>query len=74
MDTSTPGKQNKYLMMIVEDHSKYMLTHAISTKRDAGDALIIIINKLEKAVSSAHERPVHLSQIQADWGGEFRNS
>jgi len=74
MDTPTPGKQNKYLMMIVEDHSRYMLTHAIPTKGDAGDELIIIINKLEKVVSSAHERPIHLSQIQADWGGEFRNS
>jgi len=74
MDTSTPGKQHKYLMMIVEDYSRYMLTHAIPTKKDAGDALIVIINKLEKAVSSAHERPIHLSQIQADWGGEFRNS
>jgi len=51
-----------------------MLTHAIPTKGDTGDALIIIINKLEKAVSSVHERPIHLSQIQADWGGEFRNS
>jgi len=74
MDTPTLGKQNKYLMMIVEDHSRYMLTHAIPTKGDAGDVLIVIINKLEKAVSSAHERPIHLSQIQADWGGEFHNS
>jgi len=74
MDTPTPVKQNKYLMMIVDDHSRYMLTHAIPTKGDAGDALIIIINKLEKAVSSVHERPIQLSQIQADWGGEFRNS
>jgi len=74
MDTPTLGRQNKYLMMIVEDHSRYMLTHAIPTKGHAGDALILIINKLEKAVSLAHERPVHLSQIQADWGGKFRNS
>jgi len=74
IDTPTPGKQDKYLIMIVEDHSRYMLTHAIPTKGDAGDALIVIINKLEKAVSSAHERPIHLNQIQADWGGEFRNS
>jgi len=74
MDTPTLGKQNKYLMMIVEDHSRYMLTHAIPSKEDARDTLIIIINKLEKAVSSAYERPVHLSQIQADWGGEFHNN
>jgi len=74
IDTPTPGKQNKYLMMMVEDHSRYMVTHAIPTKGNAEDAFIVIINKLEKAVSSAHERPIHLSQIQADWGGEFRNS
>jgi len=46
MDTPTSGRQNKYLMMIIEDHSRYMLTHAIPSKKDAGDALIIIINKL----------------------------
>ena len=74
MDTSIPGKQNKYLMMIVEDHSRYMLTHAIPTKGDAGDAHIIIVNKWEKAVSLAQERPVHLSQIRAAWRGEFRNN
>jgi len=50
MDTPILGMQNKYLIMIVEDHSRYMLTHTIPTKGDAGDALIVISNKLEKAV------------------------
>jgi len=68
MDISILEKQNKYFMMIVEDHSRYMLTHSIPTKKDARDALMVIINKLEKAVSSAHERTIHLSQIQADYG------
>jgi len=68
MDTLILGKQNKYLMMIVEDHCRYILTYAIHTKKDARNALIVIINKLVKAVSSAHERPVYLSQIHADWG------
>ena len=74
MHTPTPGKQNKYLMMIVEDHNRYMLTHAIQKKSDAGDALITIINKLEKATSSTLGKPLHVTQIQADWGGEFRNA
>jgi len=66
IDTSTLGKQNKHLMMIVEDHSRYMLTYAIPMKKDAGDAPIMISNKLEKAVLSAYEIPVYLRQIQAD--------
>jgi len=51
-----------------------MLTHAMPMKKDAEDAIIIIINKLEKTVSWAHKRPIDLSQIQADWWGEFCNS
>jgi len=44
-------------------------------KKNTEDVLIqIIINKLEKAVLSVYGSSIHISQIQADWEGEFRNS
>ena len=44
-----------------------MVTKPLRTKDETAKALITRINALEKAV-------VHkVSQIQADWGGEFRN-
>jgi len=64
---STPSKEYKYLLNVIEDHSRYIITKLLRTKKDTGQALINIINAIEAATS------LRISQIQADWGGEFRN-
>ena len=64
---TTPSTQYKYLLVMTDDFSRYVATMPISTKDETTDALIEIINVLEKA--TIHQ----VSQIQADWGGEFRN-
>jgi len=61
-------------MVIVEAHSRYMFTQELTKKCDTGRTLITIINKLETTVSSAHQQPLRVTKIQADWGGEFRNA
>ena len=71
---STLGKQHKYLINVVEDHSGYMVVQPLQRKSDAGDALIAILNKLETAISTAHGHYYRTNQVQADWGGEFRNN
>jgi len=64
---STPSKEYKYLLNIIEDHSRYITVIPLRAKKDAGNALIKVINEMEAATH------LRLSKIQADWGGEFRN-
>jgi len=64
---STPSKEYKYLLNIVEDHSRYIVVIPLRTKTAAGSALIKAINEMEAATN------LRLSKLQADWGGEFRN-
>jgi len=63
----TPGTQFRYLLVVTDDFSRYMITKPLRKKSDAADALIEIINALEKATS------LTVKAIQADWGGKFRN-
>ena len=63
----TPEKQFQYLLLVTDDYSRYMSAKPLRTKDETADALVEIINILEKAT----ELPVKM--IQADWGGEFRN-
>ena len=64
----TPRTQYKYLLVVVDDYSRYTVTKAIKTKDTARNALMEIIMALETATSRK------VKGIQADWGGEFRNN
>jgi len=64
---STPSKEYRYLLNIVEDHSRYIISIPLRPQRDAKDALIKVINEMKAATN------LRLSQIQTNWGGEFRN-
>jgi len=64
---ATPAKEYKYLLNIVEDHSRYIIVIPLRAKKDAGAALITAINQMEVATNLC------LSKIQPDWDGEFRN-
>ena len=66
----TPGNQYKYLLVVTNDFSRYIVTKPLRKKSDAADALIEIINALEKATNNQYS----VKEIQADWGGEFRNN
>ena len=59
---------HKYLLVATDDYSRYTVCTPISKKSDAPEKLSQIIIALENAT----ERKV--SEIQADWGTEFRNS
>jgi len=63
----TPGKQHQYLLVVTNDYTRYMSAKPVRTKDETGNALIEIINILEKAAEYL------VKMIQADWGGEFRN-
>ena len=63
----TPSKKYKYLLNIIEDHSRYITVIPLRAKKDAGNALIKVINEMEAATN------LRLSKIQADWEGEFHN-
>ena len=63
----TPAKQFQYLLVVIDDYSRYISGKPVRTKDEITDTLIEIINILEKA----SEYPV--KHIQADWRGEFRN-
>ena len=63
----TAPTQYKYLLVVTDDYSRYVITKPIRTKDETTNELIAIINALEKATTH------HVAQIQADWGGEFRN-
>ena len=63
----TTVTQYKYLLVVTDDFSRYMVTKPLHTKDETTEGLIEIINALEKLTT--HQ----VSQIQADWGGEFRN-
>ena len=64
---TTPSTQYKYLLTVTDDYSRYVVTTRLKAKSGTTDALINTVNALEKATT--HQ----VSQIQADWGGEFRN-
>lgn len=68
IDTATPSKQYQFLLEIVDYFSRYTLVQPLRKKSDTSKVLVEIINKLEAATS------LQVSQIQADWSGEFRNN
>lgn len=53
--------------MVTDDFSRHVTATALRSKDETRDALIEIINALEKA--TIHQT----KQTQSDWGGEFRN-
>jgi len=63
----TPFKEYKYLLNIIEDYRRYITVIPLRAKKDAGNALIKVINEMAAATNLC------LSKIQADWGGEFCN-
>jgi len=63
-----PGKQYRYLLIVMDDYSRYLACKALQRKRDAGEVLIEIINQIKAATD------LRVNQGQADWGGEFRNT
>jgi len=63
----TSGNQYQYLLVVVHDHRWYVSVELLKRKNDAGDTLIEIINSLENATN------LQTNQVQADWGGNFRN-
>ena len=63
----TPSTQYQYLLVVTDDFTGYMATTPLKTKNETTDKLVSIINALEKATNH------NVLQIQADWGGEFRN-
>lgn len=63
----TPSKQYRYLLVVTDDFSRCVTTTTLRTNDETTDKLISIINALEQA--TIH----HVTQIQADWGGEFHN-
>ena len=64
---TTPSTQYRHLLVVTDDYSRYVATKPLRTKNETTEELIEIINALEKATT--HQ----VTQIQADWGGEFRN-
>jgi len=45
----TPAKQYQYLLVVTDDYSRYMSAKPLYTKDETTDALVEIINVLEKA-------------------------
>jgi len=64
----TPGNQYQYLLVVVDDFSRYISVKPLKKKSEVGDALIEIMNLLENRTN------LRTNQVQADWGGEFRNT
>jgi len=62
----TPGNQYQYLLVVVDDFSRYVSVKPLKKKSDAEDELITIINLLENLTN------LRTNQVQADWGGEFQ--
>jgi hypothetical protein len=72
----TPGNQFKYLLTTTDDFSRYVVTKPIKMKSDTTDALIEIIDAFETACNppqTEQQLTLKVHQVQADWGGEFRN-
>lgn len=63
----TPSTQYTYLLVVTDDFNRYMTTTQLTNQDGTTDALISMMNAMEKATSP------QVSQIQADWVGEFRN-
>ena len=64
---ATLGKQYQYLLVVTDDYTRYMSVKLLKTKDETTNALVEVLNILEKA----SEYPAKM--IQADWGGEFHN-
>jgi len=69
INSSTPGHQFRYLLTVTDNFSRYLMTKPLRKKNKAGQALIDIIHILQKATNN--ECPI--TELQADWGGEFHN-
>jgi len=63
----TPGNQYQYLLVVVDNFTRYVSVKPLRNKSDTAKALVDIINKLENSTN------LRTSQVQADWGGEFQS-
>jgi transposase InsO family protein len=62
------SRGNRYLLVITDDYSRYIIAISIRQKSDAAENLINVINVLERITKK------QTKQIQADFGGEFRGT
>jgi len=53
-----------------DDYTRYVSAKPLRAKDQATDALVEIVNMLEKATDPQYHQ---VKQIQVDWGGEFWN-
>ena len=65
----TPKSQFKYLLVVIDDYRRYIITKALLTKGETTEGLMEIITALETACG----KNTTVRTIEADWGGEFRN-
>ena len=63
----TPGNQYQYLLVVVDDFTRYVSVKPLRNKSNAAKALVDIMNKLENSTN------LRTRQVQADWGGEFQS-
>ena len=59
----------KYVLTAMDDYTRYCIAIPIKAKNDTKGALKAWIKMLETQCS-----PRKITQLQADWGGEFRNT
>jgi transposase InsO family protein len=72
----TPGNQFKYLLIVTDDFSRYVTIKPLQKKSDTTKGLIEIIDAFEAACNpreKVKQVTSRVHQVQADWGGEFRN-
>jgi hypothetical protein len=72
----TLGCQFKYLLITINNFSRYVVTKALKTKSDTTNALIEIIDAFENVcnhLQNGRKGTLRVWRVQADWGGEFRN-
>ena len=62
------GTQCKYLLVVSDDYSRYIMTRPLQKKSQTAEILLELIKTIENMA-----QPYRVHQLQADWGGEFRN-
>ena len=55
------------MLLVMDNCSQYITSTPLKSKSEVGKALIDTINWLESVAGQK------VSQVQADWGGEFRS-
>ena len=65
----TPKSQFKYLLVVIDDYRRCIITKDPRTKGETTEGLMDIVTALETAC----RKNTKVRTIEADWGGEFRN-